>query len=307
MDNRDGGAVLTDDLLVFGREETLYAYDAAGKTQRWSADLRDPLQVTPATYCDAVLAATVNDVYALDASEGSVIWEADSTGTTGPVSVAGEAVVVPMSSRVRAFEVTDGSSRWEFDRDWSNNGACATDGTVFVAGGDATGGYVAAVDLDSGDGRWQTRLQRTVWFSPVYRDGSVFAVDDGGTVYRIDAETGDVQWERTVADRRAPTPLVTDSLVVVAGGNADRTHALDAETGDPQWSLETGPVLVPPVAAADEIYVGTMNRGLFAVDHGGEVLWHREEPNVGSPMAVHDGALVFKSRFPEFELYRLGP
>ncbi len=306
VDDRHGGAVLTDDSLVFGREETLYAYDAAGETQRWSVDLGN-LRVTPAKYCDAVLAAALNGVYAIDASDGSVIWETEVGGTMGPVVVAGETVVVPSSSRVRAFAVADGSDRWASDRGWTKHGVAVTDGTVFVTGGDMTSGYVATFDLDSGEKLWQTRLTQTAYGPPTCDDGDVFVVDYGGTAYRIDADGGEIRWEEPVVDRSESAPLVTDSLVVVGAGWADRTYALDAETGEQRWELETGPVLVPPVAADEEIFVGTMNRGLFALDHEETVLWHREEPNVGSPMAVHDGALAFKSRFPDFELYRLGP
>lgn len=305
VDDRDGGAVLTDESLYFGSGETLYAYDAVDGIREWSKEL-EILRVTPAAYCDVILAPALNDVYALDASDGTVRWKSEVTGTTGAVAVVGETVVVPAHSRVHAFSVADGTDRWEFNPEWSIYGTCAVDGTIFVTGGSTTTGYVAAVDIESGEQLRYTRLAQTVYWPPTYGNGAVFVVDNGGIAHRIDADTGEIDWERPTVDSNAPTPMVTDSLVVVSSGNGDRTHALDRETGEPRWTLETGPVLAPPAAAGEEIYVGTMNRGLFAVDHGGTVQWHREEPNVGSPMAVHDGELVFKSRFPNPELYRLG-
>ena len=87
--------------------------------------------------------------------------------------------------------------------------------------------------------------------TPTIGHGDLFVMGANGQLMRIDAKTGEVQWEidlREVAKRKPPewgfssSPLVTDQLVIVhAGGNGELgTLAFDVSNGDLVWSVAAG-------------------------------------------------------------------
>lgn len=87
--------------------------------------------------------------------------------------------------------------------------------------------------------------------TPTIADGSLFVMGASGQLMRIDAKTGNIQWQtdlREVAQRKPPTwgfsssPLVVDSLVIVHAGGSDElgTIAFDMASGNMVWSVAAG-------------------------------------------------------------------
>ncbi|MEE9592555.1 MAG: PQQ-binding-like beta-propeller repeat protein, partial [Thermoplasmata archaeon] len=116
-------------------------------------------------------------------------------------------------------------------------------GIVYAASGVlGTGGNVAAFDLQ-GDPRWSFTPNGPVQSSlTLAGDRLVFATNtEAGTVYALDAPTGDLVWTYVPEPQQhiLPTPVVIDGLVIVAS-DSGFVYALGA----------AGPSLVGPETLA---------------------------------------------------------
>ncbi len=101
---------------------------------------------------------------------------------------------------------------------------------------DAAG--IIALDAVSGEQIWKRSTDSSIPHAPVYADGLVYGLSHIGTVYAVDAETGELRWTHALGDplnrRTLTSPAVGDGLVhvVLTGGIV---VALDAETGTEAW------------------------------------------------------------------------
>jgi outer membrane protein assembly factor BamB len=189
------------------------------------------------------------------------------------------------------------------------------DGTVFVPGsGDP--GVIHAVDIESGDKRWEFEPAGYASSAPALIDDTLYVGTWGKQFYAIDIATGETRWRQEIGHRfGSSSPAVADGTVYVAassrrvchgaGGDGEsecsgvtrgQLYALDAATGDRDW---TAPIKTDtrssPAVADGVIYVGCRN-GISAVTTAGENAWRvsfestREDPSyVKSSPAVADG------------------
>jgi len=136
-------------------------------------------------------------------------------------------------------------------------------------------GTVTALDGDSGAHVWSTELG-AVAGAPLVADGTVY-VRATGTVYALDALTGETRWtDAEPASNVTTRPTVTDGSVYLVDGGT--LVALDAETGERAdgWLLagESAPPRVDvPVTVVDGVaYTGGPDGVLRAValDNDGE-------------------------------------
>jgi outer membrane protein assembly factor BamB len=142
------------------------------------------------------------------------------------------------------------------------------DGTVFVPGsGDP--GVIHAVDIESGDKRWEFEPAGYASSAPALIDDTLYVGTWGKQFYVIDIATGETRGQ---------------------------LYALDAATGDRDW---TAPIKTDtrssPAVVDDVIYVGCRD-GISAVTTAGENAWRvsfessrKDPPYVKSSPAVADG------------------
>lgn len=142
--------------------------------------------------------------------------------------------------------------------------------------------------------QWFFKTAKTVTASPVVVDGTVFVGDWSGTMYALDAASGEVVWQ--VATEEAPEvpfgPIVSSAAVtevrvrrevrrLVIFGSGPRLYALDAADGSEVWvrsvaegeiqpgeetEIETSPVVWDGV-----VYFGMDTHGDTVEETGGEI------------------------------------
>jgi outer membrane protein assembly factor BamB len=137
------------------------------------------------------------------------------------------------------------------------NGAAAGDATTTTVAPDAitpekVGNLVEA---------WRVDGQVGVTGKPTVRDGIVYFGNWIGSVQAVDLRTGEMRWQtQGTADASVTVDgalLVTDDLVYAADGDG-KLHALDRETGELRWTqtLDTHPdtrIYSTPVLAPDAV------------------------------------------------------
>ena len=239
-------------------------------------------------------------------------------------------------TRVVALNAASGTEQWRFGTDQGVDTAPTVvrvspgaDGesvrTVFVGSGTFEG-VLHALDAQTGTERWSFRPEAAINGSPtvdaVSRDGTThpaFLDRTGeppsgaapsqqtvytcggtltGSVYALDAATGDQRWEFETAEKFHDAPTVADSTVY-AGGSDGHLFAVDAATGDMEWAVDAsggtgGGVTAPPTVAGDTVVVGTFAPLLVGVDAAaGDIQWTYSPDGQPAAPTVVDGTAIF--------------
>lgn len=303
VEDRRGGPVADGSTIYVGDPSGLTAFDTEAGTAQWRLpEVR--VDYTPALYCDAIVVPGLDRLYGVDAATGTITWESEPIGAvSGPPLVADGHVFVQSVGTVYKIQVETGTIVESHSVDGGIHGLCWAEQRVYYTREYAGSGSITCLGAGDLQREWDVETAEPILSVPVAHDGRVYAVSESGAVVAVSTDSESVDWRRAVVTDRAPSPLVVDSVVVVPSGNGDGTVGLDRESGEIDWHLETGPVLAPPVTDADRIYVGSMNRGLFAVDLSGSELERWTEANVGSTLCPNSSGIAFKSRFPDPSLW----
>lgn len=211
---------------------------------------------------------------------------------------------------------------WRYDAGTPtmNSSPVVGDRTVYVPGsGDP--GLIHAIDLDSGDQRWEFEPAGYASSAPALVDGTLYVGTWGKRFYAIDAESGDEEWSREIGHRfGSSSPAVVDGTIyvgtvgdgpLVVSGPDDQAAfeacallALDATSGEIRWRYdrfdEKDNIHSSP-AVADGLVFFAAEGSLYALDsESGEDVWTRTVPTHrdASP-AVWDDVVYVGSRTSE--------
>jgi outer membrane protein assembly factor BamB/tetratricopeptide (TPR) repeat protein len=237
---------------------------AAGYFWRYDTDVL--VQSSPSLYGQFVIVGSGNDLHAIDSKTGEGVWVATTQGAIdGPPTVAllgagegGTNAVVFFGNR---------------------------DGVVF--GRDVLGGLPAMPDFRTGG---------QVVSSPLVVDGVVYVGDTDGTLYAIDAVTGQERWSFATGGEIRGSPAFADGVLYVASMDG-KLYALDASTGVQRCaSSAIGPISTTPVVAGDKILVGSSAQDLWEYTTGCRLSFtYRTGTPVEVSPAVSDGVIFVPS------------
>ncbi|MFJ4340410.1 PQQ-binding-like beta-propeller repeat protein [Streptomyces sp. NPDC088915] len=287
---------------------TLYALDAGDGGERWRLHTDAWVYALKVERGTVVTGTRGGGVQGWEASNGAKLWEVTGAQTdfetpeAGP-AVHGDTVYVWRDARLQALDARTGAERWSYPiGDAASCGgvpvrvAPAEDGCVYVSAGTR----VLSVDVASGHVRWHFEAPAVFLSPPAFAPGpavtggGVYLADHLGTVYALDATTGQDRWRIATEQRQSTEPvLVADGNVHVGSGSA--LYTLDAVTGTPRWRFAAGGELVgSPVVADGRIHFGSADHVLYTLDAtGGQLRWKLATGGeiTGSPVAK--GGVVY--------------
>ena len=84
---------------------------------------------------------------------------------------------------------------------------------------------------------WHYTEKPLLEFPPIYARGSLYAVNNNGTAFALDADTGKVLWERRIGRLNASSPAYQKGRLYIVNLVPGHVVKLDAE--DRQDALET--------------------------------------------------------------------
>lgn len=259
--NRTVPTAVVDGTLYAGSEARpghLYALDASTGDERWRSPELDQA-IGPAVVGNRVYVGGDASLAALDAATGEVAWEfAEPTRPTFEPTAVGDTVYTGgMDGKVFALDAATGDVRWRFDRGTDNwkSPPAAVEGSVYVG---SKSGAVWALDAATGESEWSLHEVSTEMTSPpTVHDGAVL-FSAGSEVFRLNGDSGEVEWRFEAEDKLVWPALAGDALYV--GGDSGTVYALDAATGDERWRSTTdGPAAVSnrTVVVDETFYVGS--------------------------------------------------
>ncbi|WP_157556080.1 outer membrane protein assembly factor BamB family protein [Herbidospora yilanensis] len=299
------GSLAFGDGLIFAPTlgSELYAVDAETGELRWKAvPEQAPApnnQRTYGYYSPAVSGHTVLWPYqtrfgigsqgvlkALDTRTGKQIWASPMSGATmsdGTPAVMDGTVFVgnETADRVLAYDLATGARKWtgtEALGSWQDGVPTAAEGKVFIG---ANNGMVAR-DAKTGATLWTYQSPRSSLVSSgstpsaaAVKDGVVYMGFPSGAVVALDAQTGNVFWERVLPGDIyhggvMSSPVVAGDTLFV-GANNGRFYALATDTGQILWNHEIGTwVGAGPAVSGNTVVAGAWDGNLYAYVPGGE-------------------------------------
>jgi outer membrane protein assembly factor BamB len=250
------------------------------------------------------------EVVAVDASTGKEAWTvARAAGrlVTPAVSDDGRTLVYPEGTGAAAaligLDLETRAVRWRFEPQGEIEAAPAIEYNAVYAG--TRNGFVHAVDVGSGNERWNVNVRAEVRTPVAVAEGRVYAIAENSdtfstTVFALDVDDGAEVWRYAPPGASTFTsgPVVSDGRIAFALG--DRVaRALDAASGRELWTTvlpaPAGSASIP--AALGEDFVIADSSGTVARYDGrtGEREWRFREPAAvveGSPLVVGDFVVV---------------
>ncbi len=246
------------------RDGTVKAINSASGKVVWKVNLSDktgffssnqPAQLSGGvTYSDNTLyvASEKAQLYALNSSDGSLLWRVTVSGEVLAQPAVGENTVLVNTSNgyLQALNAETGVTKWTINLGMPLL-ALRGDSTPVIAHGAAVvgsnTGRVSAVLLNQGQYIWQQRIAKPGGSTEISRLSDVDA-----------------------------TPLIVEEIVYATAYNGYLV-AIDLRTGQPIWQKDFGTVL-DMVAENEKLFIVTNNDTVIALNRiTSEVLWSQDK------------------------------
>ena len=255
----DGGRVFLIRTRRDGRPDgRIFALDAANGKELWNwQDNRKSQYFTaPIATRGALFFGRENQLFCLDALEGTVRWSFDAEDSViAPPSVAdGKLVAGLLEGTILCLNEKDGKEIWRRDLEGPARAGGVIAGDAVYAG---AGNALYRLNLKTGIPEWNFHAAEAIQLSPAVKNDAVLAAF-GNTIRHIDARTGREIWALDTAGHIFASPAIDGSRVSVPSLNDKLTmYCLDVEHGQELWthvSREGG--YAEPILAGRLMYIG---------------------------------------------------
>ena len=122
---------------------------------------------------------------------------------------------------------------------------------------------------------WRYTERPLLEFPPIYVAGKLYFVNNNGTAYALDADTGKVLWERSLGRLNASSPAYSKHRLYIVNLVPGHIVKLDAKTGKIIWKHSLpGRAESSPVVIGRTVYFGCEDGNLYALSTiSGNVRW----------------------------------
>jgi len=192
--------------------------------------------------------------------------------------------------------------RWTIDRNLRVNSLSVAGSHLFVGsysqGRDDKGTGVAAIAAGDGDVDWETELADSGRTYVSAGENTVYAGSRDGTVYALDAGSGEKRWSFDTGGEVLSAPVATPGSqepAVFVGTLESTVYGLDGSTGTRHWTFEAvDSIKHPPVVSGDDIFCSD-GAGLYALDpESGDLNWTYEpDCSIDAESVTVDDARVY--------------
>ncbi len=281
-----GGPMVADGtvFLADGRG-AMHALNLADGSERWPASVPLNSPTAPTVDGDRLIVGTGDgQLVALSTATGAIAWDTHVSAEGLPIdrvpaAADGRIFAGVMNGPFVAVQASDGSQLWSLPGNGAAYGTPVVNGnTLYVSGW----GGLRALDVASGDARWQTDDYGT----PAIAGDLGVGGTDTGSVIAYQLGTGAVAWEAQFAGPIRPAAVAGDGVYFTAEGE-HRIYALDTATGNELWSFDLDGSNECCVAASHGlVVVGTLPGTLYAIDGDGATVAPQPHRTVVPPSST---------------------
>jgi outer membrane protein assembly factor BamB len=155
---------------------------------------------------------------------------------------------------------------------------------------------------------WKIDAHDTLEFPPTVGYGHVYLAQQKGLFFALDAETGKVDWRKSLGRCAASSPTIGKGVVYQsymhrveclqdqAGANGFLV-AWDADSGRERWRFNTAPIESSPLLKNGRLYVGSWDHNVYAIDADtGRKVWSfQADDQVNTSAAYWRGRIFIAS------------
>jgi outer membrane protein assembly factor BamB len=284
-------------VYVGALDHNLYALRASDGTQLWRTLVGWYPSAAVAANGVAYVTSSEPHVYALDTATGAVRWSYRMDDGGGQnVQVMDSVVYAAGFTKLYALSATDGTLLWEFGlgsptEHLIDGLPTITADSIYLSD---SNGSIYALDTATGAVRWHTSLSTIAPSGrPLTLSDGVIYVGIGNAaadthLYALHAADGTVIWS-TKVDGSVGEPVVVGSVIYLpeeafsAGANENWMYALHVSDGSTIWRVDlgiagrgtlAGPYWPRPVIVNSMLYIGADDGHLYALRPAdGSVVW----------------------------------
>lgn len=226
---------------------------------------------------------------------------------TSTVSTEHQALYIGIArGSVISLRASDGSVRWKhsgFGYVWS---PVINDSVAYV--GDSLR-HLLALHTDDGATIWQTVLDGPVAASPVFSEGTLYVITSGqneahdspnGSLYAVDAHSGDIIWRFQSHGGLFMAPVVTDNSMYIsvgdnsASGTVSAIFALNRADGSPRWHVEHNGAISGLAILDGTLYLGSTDKTIAALSAtDGTQIWNHPMQGYVDSLTVTDAGVIY--------------
>jgi outer membrane protein assembly factor BamB len=234
-------------------------------------------------------------------------WEQNGTGIgsvlSGPVMADGMLFIASEDGYLRARDPYTGAVLWEsmLGGEYYYIGTPAADqGVVYSTFYGPSGGYVYALDEQTGNQIWSAGMNSTgldfnARVQMAASDGLVYGVAWNNYVYALDESDGSVIWSYSTNGFPFGGFAIGGGMAFV-GTVQGYLYAFEKDTGALQWStlLDQSGISAAPLYAQGNLYVGTQIGSMYAVDSSsGAIIWQSSMGTMTFSTPAYDGTAIY--------------
>ncbi|MFZ0472469.1 MAG: PQQ-binding-like beta-propeller repeat protein, partial [Bacteroidales bacterium] len=151
-------------------------------------------------------------------------------------------------------------------------------GSVIVGGlliTTGTDGYIKALDIESGQQRWQFATGAKIYSTPAAGSNRVIVAATDGMLYALKPRSGKMIWRFNSQQPMVASPVIHGDRVYITGSSG-KCYAIRLSNGSVIWSNNQidGFVETIPVVYKGMLIFGTWNNHLYAIDsETGKIRW----------------------------------
>ncbi|KGD83099.1 membrane biogenesis protein [Pantoea stewartii subsp. indologenes] len=236
------------------------ALDAADGKEKWKVDLSEKTGFFSKNL-SAMLSGGITvsgdrlyigsergQVYALNTSDGSIVWQAKAAGEalSRPVVSDGLVLIHTSNGMLQGLDQATGAVKWTVNLDMPALSLRGESAPSVAFGGAIVGGdngRVSAVIMNQGQLIWQQRISQPsgateidrlsdVDTTPIIVNGVVYALAYNGNLSALDLRSGQILWKREIGGVK---DLIVDAGRIYLVDQDDRVITLNADGGVAIW------------------------------------------------------------------------
>lgn len=289
-------------LYVATTDRRLHSIDSDTGKRIWRERLNGSLAALPVLERGDLYAATNypdGSVYRVNVQKRKVLWKNQVGEAAGSaVFFEGAVLVTTKSGKVYGLSPADGQPIWVTNLESSTWGEAELNPGRALFLVPSRSGILFGVDARSGEKRWTAELDEPLVGVASDRDG-VAAVAVSGMLFYMNIGNGQLLWKKPLGLKASSSPLLTDSLIVIAGLDGI-VLALDRDQGREAWRRDLkGPFRSRPALKGDCIVAAAASGLVWALDlPAGRVTGRvrHPEPVLVPPVATDAGWVVAGER-----------
>ncbi|MFC7194991.1 PQQ-binding-like beta-propeller repeat protein [Halosimplex aquaticum] len=186
----------------------LVALGAANGEESWSFPTDLPIRAPPAVADGTVYVTTPAQedkqgvLYAIDAESGEEIWRIEGASAYAQTPTVADGSVYLQETYVTARSADTGDEEWTYEHDTAivPRTVAYADGTVYFGNkrSQSVRGTVFALDAASGEEDWNQSFEGGAVDGPIVSDGTLYVGTTAGVVRALDTDSGESLWDHSV-------------------------------------------------------------------------------------------------------------